>query len=208
MYPVNKPNIYNQPKPGERFSLKEGRYFWYSSIMKTYNKTQQAAWQKEMEEKEMAKKAAEVQKPKVSEEDKKAREEARKQKDEIENHLKLGKKLYGSNKIEDLSQWGRPINWTWDHVKSYTPWAGIAWRRYFPARIRNIIPMATTYDKAEIEKDVIKSDTARIIGVTSEVIQRHIQATQERNQRAAKQRYREALAKSHRVSSLPKGRRR
>ena len=116
--------------------------------------------------------------------------------------------IYRKYKIEDLSQWGRPINWTWDHVKSYTPWAGIAWRRYFPARIRNIIPMATTYDKAEIEKDVIKSDTARIIGVTSEVIQRHIQATQERNQRAAKQRYREALAKSHRVSSLPKGRRR
>jgi hypothetical protein len=51
MYPVNTPNIYNQPKPGERFSLKEGRYFWYSSIMKTYNKAQQAAWQKEMEEK-------------------------------------------------------------------------------------------------------------------------------------------------------------
>jgi hypothetical protein len=51
MYPVNTPNIYNQPKPGERFFLKEGRYFWYSSIMKTYNKTQQAAWQKEMEEK-------------------------------------------------------------------------------------------------------------------------------------------------------------
>jgi len=51
MYPVNKPNIYNQPKPGERFSLKEGRYFWYSSIMKTYNKARQAAWQKEMEEK-------------------------------------------------------------------------------------------------------------------------------------------------------------
>jgi hypothetical protein len=51
MYPVNKPNIYNQPKQGERFSLKEGRYFWYSSIMKTYNKAQQVAWQKEMEEK-------------------------------------------------------------------------------------------------------------------------------------------------------------
>ena len=35
MYPMNIPNQYNKPKPGERFSLKEGRYFWYSSIMKT-----------------------------------------------------------------------------------------------------------------------------------------------------------------------------
>jgi hypothetical protein len=51
MYPVNTPNIYNQPKPGERFFLKQGKYFWYSSIMKTYNKAQQAAWQEELEKK-------------------------------------------------------------------------------------------------------------------------------------------------------------
>lgn len=51
MYPMNTPNQYNKPKPGERFSLKEGRYFWYSSIMKTYNKTQQAAWQEELNKK-------------------------------------------------------------------------------------------------------------------------------------------------------------
>jgi hypothetical protein len=51
MYPVNTPNIYNQPKPGERFSLKEGKYFWLSSIMKTYDKAKQEAWQKELEKK-------------------------------------------------------------------------------------------------------------------------------------------------------------
>ena len=49
MFPMNKPNIHNQPKQRERFSLKEGKYFWLSSIMKTYNKEQQAAWQQEME---------------------------------------------------------------------------------------------------------------------------------------------------------------
>ena len=51
MYPVNRPNIYNQPKQRERFSLKEGTYFWYSSVMKTYNKAQQAAWQQELDKK-------------------------------------------------------------------------------------------------------------------------------------------------------------
>lgn len=49
MYPMNKPNIHNQPKKREMFSLKEGKYFWLSSIMKTYNKEQQAAWQEELE---------------------------------------------------------------------------------------------------------------------------------------------------------------
>lgn len=51
MYPVNKPNIHNQPKQRERFSLKEGKYFWLSSIMKTYDKAKQEAWQKELKEK-------------------------------------------------------------------------------------------------------------------------------------------------------------
>jgi hypothetical protein len=50
MYPVNKPNIHNQPKQRERFSLKEGKYFWLSSIMKTYDKAKQEAWQKEVKE--------------------------------------------------------------------------------------------------------------------------------------------------------------
>lgn len=38
MYPVNKPNQYNKPQERPRFSLKTGRWFWMSSIMKTYNK--------------------------------------------------------------------------------------------------------------------------------------------------------------------------
>jgi hypothetical protein len=52
MYPVNKPNQYNKPKQRERFSLKEGKYFWLSSIMKTFNKEQQAAWQEELAKRE------------------------------------------------------------------------------------------------------------------------------------------------------------
>ena len=49
MYPSNRPNIFNQPKKRDPLSLKEGRYFWLSSIMKTYNKEQQASWQIEKE---------------------------------------------------------------------------------------------------------------------------------------------------------------
>jgi hypothetical protein len=52
MYPMNRPNIHNQPKQRDRFSLKEGKYFWLSSIMKTYNKEKQAAWQEEMKKRE------------------------------------------------------------------------------------------------------------------------------------------------------------
>jgi len=59
MYPVNRPNIFNQPKQRERFSLKEGQYFWLSSVMKTYNKAQQEAWQKEMEENRLKEEQAE-----------------------------------------------------------------------------------------------------------------------------------------------------
>ena len=36
MYPNNKPNQYNQPKQRERFQLKNGKYFWMSSLMGTY----------------------------------------------------------------------------------------------------------------------------------------------------------------------------
>jgi hypothetical protein len=53
MYPVNKPNKYNTPKQRERFALKEGQYFWLSSVMKTYNKEQQETYQRNLEEQQL-----------------------------------------------------------------------------------------------------------------------------------------------------------
>ena len=50
MYPVNKPNQYNKPKERPRFSLKTGRWFWMSSIMKTYNEENQQKWMQQVEE--------------------------------------------------------------------------------------------------------------------------------------------------------------
>jgi len=113
--------------------------------------------------------------------------------------------IYKRYNIKDLSEWGRPINFTWQHVVSYTPWMAPAWRRYFPQRIRNIIPMATTYALPDIMgPDVVQSDTAKIIGVTPEVIQRHYQLSKQRAYNASAQRHREALQKSLRVSPAPK----
>jgi hypothetical protein len=48
MYPVNKPNQYNKPKERPRFFLKEGTYFWMSSIMKTYNTENRNKWQEHL----------------------------------------------------------------------------------------------------------------------------------------------------------------
>lgn len=59
MYLNNKPNQYNQPKKRERFSLKEGRYFWLSSIMKTFDKEKQKEYIKKMEQIEKEKEGQE-----------------------------------------------------------------------------------------------------------------------------------------------------
>ena len=51
MYPMNTPNQYNKPKPGERFSLKRRKIFLVFKYYETYNKAQQAAWQEEIDKK-------------------------------------------------------------------------------------------------------------------------------------------------------------
>lgn len=51
MYPVNKPNQYNQPKPKENpFQLKHGNYFWMSRILGTFTKERFAEMQRTLEE--------------------------------------------------------------------------------------------------------------------------------------------------------------
>lgn len=50
MYPNNKPNIYNQPKQRERFQLKNGTYFWMSSLLGTYTPEKEAAMKAKLEE--------------------------------------------------------------------------------------------------------------------------------------------------------------
>jgi hypothetical protein len=53
--------------------------------------------------------------------------------------------------------------------------------------------MNPTWSKDEIEA-IINTDTERIIGVTPMMIQKHLQATQERKARAVRQKAREAMA--------------
>jgi len=65
-----------------------------------------------------------------------------------------------------------PLNLTWDIIKSWDTSFGIAWRRYFPNRVRNLKWLAPTWDYIEVNRDVIHTDTVRIIGVTPEFIQR------------------------------------
>lgn len=50
MYPNNKPNIYNQPKQRARFELKNGRYFWMSSLLGTYTEEKEAMMKARLEE--------------------------------------------------------------------------------------------------------------------------------------------------------------
>ena len=51
MYPVNKPNQYNQPKAKENpLQLKHGSYFWLSRVLGTYTKERYAKMQLALEE--------------------------------------------------------------------------------------------------------------------------------------------------------------
>ena len=51
MYPVNKPNQYNQPQAKENpLQLKHGSYFWLSRVLGTYTKERYAQMQLALEE--------------------------------------------------------------------------------------------------------------------------------------------------------------
>ena len=76
-------------------------------------------------------------------------------------------------KLKDGIDFGKPIknlNYMW--LKKNYPLALIAWRRYFPARMRNLKSIAWQWDPKQIEDDVINSDTQRIIGISSQQIQK------------------------------------
>jgi len=94
--------------------------------------------------------------------------------------------------ISKKAEYQKPINFTWDNVKSWFPIGRIAWRKYFPARIRNVQLMSPTWSADEIES-IINTDTAKIIGVTPAMIQKHFAESQARKMRAAAQRHREAI---------------
>ena len=49
MYKNNKPNQYNKPKQKERFQLKEGKYFWMSSLFGTYTPEKEKQVKAQME---------------------------------------------------------------------------------------------------------------------------------------------------------------
>jgi hypothetical protein len=73
--------------------------------------------------------------------------------------------------INDLKEWGKAVNINWQFITSLGPVYKMAWRRYFPNRIRNIKTVASTWDYEEIKKDVIMSNTQKVIGVTPEYVQ-------------------------------------
>ena len=49
MYKNNKPNQYNKPNQKERFQLKEGKYFWMSSLFGTYTPEKEKQIKEQME---------------------------------------------------------------------------------------------------------------------------------------------------------------
>ena len=49
MYKNNKPNQYNKPNQKERFQLKEGKYFWMSSLFGTYTPEKEKQIKERME---------------------------------------------------------------------------------------------------------------------------------------------------------------
>ena len=76
-------------------------------------------------------------------------------------------------KLKDGLEFGKPIKGlTYEWIKKNYPIAIIGYRRYFPNRARNIKSIAFQWDEKQIEDDVINSDTQRIIGVTSQQIQK------------------------------------
>jgi hypothetical protein len=71
-----------------------------------------------------------------------------------------------------LQEWGKAINIDWNIIKTLGPVYRMAWRKYFPNRIRNLKAVATKWDYEELKRDVINSNTSQVIGVTPEYIQR------------------------------------
>ena len=67
----------------------------------------------------------------------------------------------------------------------------MAWRRYFPNRIRNLKAIATTWDYAELKKDVLMSNTQQVIGVTPEYVQRFYAESMARKMRGQAQKARQ-----------------
>ncbi len=95
-------------------------------------------------------------------------------------------------RIEDLAEWGKPINLTWQTVRYLGLPYAMAWRRYFPARMRNIKAVAPTWSFEEIKNYVIDANTQKIIGVTPEYIQKFYAESMARKVRNVAQKHREA----------------
>ena len=57
-------------------------------------------------------------------------------------------------------------------LKSKYPIATIAYRTYFPNRLRNLSFPAWEWGNEEVEEKIINTDTAKIIGVSPEQIQK------------------------------------
>ena len=100
----------------------------------------------------------------------------------------------------DLAEFGRPVNFSWDNIKSAMPELGIAWRRYFPNRMRNVKVIAPHWEWEEVKNDVINSQTERILKVTPELIQKHYAESQARKMRVLRQRQRETLARNKNIA--------
>jgi hypothetical protein len=93
--------------------------------------------------------------------------------------------------IEDLKEWGKAVNISWQFVASLGPAYRMAWRRYFPNRMRNVKAVATTWDYNDIKKDVLMANTQRIQGVTPEYIQRYYAESMARKMRGQAQKARQ-----------------
>lgn len=100
--------------------------------------------------------------------------------------IKLMKRKFD---IGDFNDFGSPISGlTYNFIKKVFPGALIAYRRYFVNRIRNLsFTPAWQWDPKEVEDNVIQSNTARIVGVTPEMIQKlAIRAMKERGRTKVK----------------------
>ena len=76
-------------------------------------------------------------------------------------------------KIEEMWPFGKPMSIDlYRLIKARYPIATIAFRKYFPNRIRNIKFPAWQWEKEELTKKVINTNTEKIIGVSPELIQK------------------------------------
>lgn len=110
----------------------------------------------------------------------------------VSQRAKLIEVITKAYDIKDLSEWGKPIPITWDNVRYLGLPYMLAWRRYFPNRVRNLKAIAPKWDFEEIKKYVIDANTQKIIGVTSEYIQKFYMDSMSRKLRNVAQKHREA----------------